>query len=177
MYSRRLRCIGSSGAAAGSIAFSILFLLLILSSGSALAGDQEDCQGAGGALLVGKFVSRPTFKHGTFRRGVELSHTHLTLQGDQDGNKYDVAIDNVFAPGYKKNSRSVPAPLNSIEVGDKLSVCGIPFSGGIHFVHNNCGDTPTSTDPNGWVRKMGDDGSFGANLEDGQHYCYLWPRH
>jgi hypothetical protein len=50
-------------------------------------------------------------------------------------------------------------------VGDKLEVCGIPFSGGIHWVHNNCGDTPTNSDPDGWIKKVSADGSVEQNLE------------
>ncbi|CAB3640849.1 hypothetical protein LMG24238_00249 [Paraburkholderia sediminicola] len=161
----------------GRLSLSIAAGLLLTSlSTAACADDEQDCQAAGGSLLTGQVVSPPKFKHGSFRKGVELSHTHLTLKGDSDGNNYDVAIDNVFASGYQSNSKAVPAPINSIEVGDKLSVCGIPFNGGIHWVHNNCGDTPTSTDPNGWIKEITSDGSDGPNLEGGQKYCYLWPR-
>jgi hypothetical protein len=41
-----------------------------------------------------------------------MSHTHLTLRGDADGRAYDVAIDNVFANGYRHNPRIAPvAPI------------------------------------------------------------------
>jgi hypothetical protein len=151
-------------------------LLLACVSLSAKADDAQDCRAAGGSLLVGEVVSPPRFQHGSFRKGVELSHTHLKLKGDTDGQTYDVAIDNVFASGYQKNAKTVPAPLNTISVGDKLELCGIPFKGGIHWVHNNCGDTSTSTDPNGWIKEVQANGTVGPNLESGETYCYLWPR-
>lgn len=75
-------------------------------------------------MLVGKVVCPPTFKDGMFRKGVELSHTHLSLKGEDDGKTYDVAIDELFASRYQQNRKGVPAPLNSIAVGDKLEVCG-----------------------------------------------------
>ncbi|KXU91915.1 hypothetical protein CR51_31330 [Caballeronia megalochromosomata] len=149
--------------------------MLAALSANALADDAQDCHAAGGTLLTGQVVSPPTFKDGMFRHGVELSHTHLKLKGDTDGKTYDVAIDNVFASGYQKNSKGVPAPLNIIQVGDRLEACGIPFSGGIHWVHNNCGDTPTASDPNGWLKIVKGDGTVGPNLEGGQQYCGLWP--
>lgn len=155
--------------------FAGVSLLLVLQSTPAFADDAQACTASGGTLLVGKVVSPPTFKDGMFRKGVELSHTHLSLKGDSDGKTYDVAIDNVFASGYQQHRKDVPAPLNSIAVGDKLEVCGIPFSGGIHWVHNNCGDAPTKSDPNGWIKIVQPSGSVGPNLEASQKYCYLWP--
>ncbi|WP_233237978.1 hypothetical protein [Bordetella sp. LUAb4] len=149
-------------------------LVLALFAFSAHASDARECRAAGGKLLIGEVVSPPKFKHGMYKKGVELSHTHLTLR-DKAGEKYDVAIDNVFASGYRPNSKAVPAPLDTIEVGDKLEVCGIPFDGGIHWVHNNCGDTPTKSDPNGWIKVVRADGSTGPNLEESQTYCRLWP--
>jgi hypothetical protein len=151
-----------------------LCLALASLSLGVFADEAQECQAASGTLLIGRVASAPRFKHGIFRKGVELSHTHLTLQSNTDGTSYDVAIDNVFASGYKKNAKTVPAPLNSIAVGDELEVCGIPFEGGIHWVHNNCGDTPTPQEPNGWVKKIGEGGAAGPNLEGGQTYCYLW---
>ena len=151
-----------------------LCLVLASLSFGVFADEAQECQAASGTLLVGRVASAPSFKHGIFRNGVELSHTHLTLRSSTDGADYDVAIDNVFALGYKKNAKTVPAPLNSIALGDELEVCGIPFEGGIHWVHNNCGDTPTPQEPNGWVKKIGEDGTAGPNLEGGRTYCYLW---
>lgn len=152
-----------------------LCCLLALLSTRALADDAQQCAANAGTLLVGRVVSAPTFKHGMFRKGVELSHTHLTLKGDADGADYDVAIDNVFASGYQQGVAVVPPPLNSIAVGDKLELCGLPFQGGIHWVHTNCGDTPTSQDPNGWLKEVAADGTVGPSFEDSQQYCYLWP--
>lgn len=143
----------------------------------ACAGEHEACQAAAGQLLVGHVVSAPKFKHGMFKKGVELSHTHLTLRGDADGKNYDIAIDNVFADGYQKGLKKVPAPLNTIEVGEALEACGLPFAGGMHWVHNNCGDSPVPQDPNGWIKKIASDGSVGPNLESSQTFCYLWPHH
>lgn len=148
-------------------------LLLTFLTTSTFADDAQKCTASGGTLLTGQVTSTPKFENGMFREGVELSHTHLSLKGDDD-NTYDVAIDNVFASGYQQNAKNVPAPLDSIVVGDKLEVCGIPFRGGIHWVHNNCGDVPTSSDPNGWVKVIQPDGSVGPNLEGSQTYCYLW---
>jgi hypothetical protein len=44
----------------------------------------------------------------------------------------------------------------------------------IHWVHSNCGATPTAAAPNGWVKKISTSGTIGANLERSQAYCYLW---
>jgi hypothetical protein len=176
MKNSKLRC-GPRVSCRSVTTFLIaLCLPLALLSTAALGDEEGECQAAGGSLLVGEVVSPPSFQHGRFQKGVELSHTHLTLKSESDGNNYDVAMDNVFASGYRPHSSSVSAPLNSIEVGDKLSVCGIPFNGGIHWVHNNCGDTPTSNDPNGWVKKISTDGSAGPNLEDAQNYCSIFPK-
>jgi hypothetical protein len=139
-----------------------------------LADDEQDCTAAGGSLLVGDVVSPLKFRRGTVLEGIELSHTHVMLKGDADAKTYDVAIDNVFASGYQNNMNVVPSPLNSIQVGDKLEVCGIPYAGGMDWVHTNCGAPPTPSDPNGWVKKIAADGSVGPNLEVTQTYCYLW---
>jgi hypothetical protein len=141
------------------------------------ADEKSDCDAAAGTYLTGVVTAAPSFKKASSsKKGIPLSHTHLTLKADQDGKKYDVAIDNVFADGYKKNLKKVPASLATIANGDKLSVCGQPFPGGIHWVHTNCGDTPTKQDPNGWLKKIGDDGQPGDNLEGATTYCYLWPK-
>jgi hypothetical protein len=79
--------------------------------------DAARCEVAAGSYLTGTVVSGPRFKPGAPLHGTYLSHTHLTLRGDADGRAYDVAIDNVFANGYRHNQRSVPAPLNTIKVG------------------------------------------------------------
>jgi hypothetical protein len=151
-----------------------LFLLLIPTI--ALADAVQDCHDATGSYLTGTVVTPPSFSGGKKLNGVELSHTHLSVQADSDGKTYDVAIDNVFADNYTKNEKSVPAPLNSIMVGDKLQLCGQLYSSGlgIHWVHTNCGVTPTAAKPNGWVKKISDNGSVSDNFEDLTTYCYLW---
>jgi hypothetical protein len=150
-------------------------LALASQTASAVSNDTRECKASGGTLLIGQVVSPPKFRHGMYKKGVELSHTHLKLRGS-DGDTYDVAIDNVFAAGYQPHSKKVPEPLNTIEVGDRIEACGIPFKGGIHWVHNNCGDRPTRSDPNGWLKVVRADGSTGPNLESSQKYCRLWPR-
>jgi hypothetical protein len=93
------------------------------------ADDAAKCQTAAGSYLVGAVVSGPRFKPGAPLHGTYLSHTHLTVRGD-DGQAYDVAMDNVFANGYRHNQPSVPAPLNTIKVGDRLELCGQLYTGG-----------------------------------------------
>ena len=73
-------------------------LLIAALSTSARADDAQDCHAAGAALLTGRAVSPPTFKHGMFRHGVELSHTHLRIKGDAEGKTYDIAIDSARKP-------------------------------------------------------------------------------
>lgn len=141
------------------------------------ATDAAQCQQAAGSFLTGTVTGAPRFQSGKPLHGVYLSHTHLRLKGD-DGTSYDVAIDNVFAGGYRRNQASVPAPLNTIRAGDKLELCGQLYSGndvGIHWVHTNCGVTPTSDKPDGWVRKVDADGNAGDNMEANQAFCRLWP--
>ena len=149
--------------------------------GLALAQPTDDaakCQAAAGSYLTGTVVSGPHFKPGAPLHGTHLSHTHLTLRGDADGRAYDVAIDNVFANGYRHNQRSVPAPLNTIKVGDRLELCGKLYTSGdvgIDWVHTDCGATPSSDKPDGWVREINKDGSVGDNMEAKQDFCSLWP--
>jgi hypothetical protein len=141
------------------------------------ADDAAKCQTAAGSYLVGAVVSGPRFKPGAPLHGTYLSHTHLTVRGD-DGQAYDVAMDNVFANGYRHNQPSVPAPLNTIKVGDRLELCGQFYTGGsvgIHWVHTDCGATPSPEKPDGWVREINKDGSVGDNMEAKQDFCSLWP--
>ena len=141
------------------------------------AADAAQCQQGAGSFLTGTVTRGPRFQGGKPLHGVYLSHTHLTLT-DDSGTRYDVAIDNVFAVGYRRNQPSVPAPLNTIRAGDKLEVCGQLYSGndvGIHWVHTNCGETPTADKPDGWVRKVDADGNAGDNMEANQAFCRLWP--
>ncbi|WKE66567.1 hypothetical protein PVT67_04770 [Gallaecimonas kandeliae] len=152
-------------------------LLLALLAGPALADDQSQCTENAGSYLTGTVIKAPYFTKGHRLHGVELSHTHLKIKADQDGQPYDVAIDNVFADGYVKNEQQVPAPLNGIQAGDRLELCGQLYSegGGIHWVHTNCGATPTPAKPNGWVKKFMAGGTTSDNFEDLTTYCHLWP--
>jgi hypothetical protein len=104
---------------------------------------------------------------------VRLSHTNVTLRSNSDGKDYDVAIDNVFAAGYDRQVQDVPAPLNCNE----LEVCGAPFSGGIHWVHDNCGDGPVRKILMAGSRRRCPMATVGPNLEDSRSYCNLWQRH
>ena len=142
------------------------------------ADERDTCASHAGTLLVGTVASAPRFVRGHDLRGVELSHTHVRLQGD-DKQIYDIAIDDVFAAGYDQAGESVPAPLSGIHVGDRLELCGKPYTSGgpgMDWVHTNCGDTPTPDKPDGWVKVIGADGSAGPNLEASQEYCRLWRR-
>jgi hypothetical protein len=155
----------------------ILFAFLLAAScGPALADERQACQAADGSYLTGQVVKGPKFVHGQFRKGVELSHTHLKLRADQDGRVYDVAIDNVFANGYRQGQREVPAPLDAIREGDHLQLCGQLYERGvgIHFVHTNCGAQPTDTHPDGWIKVADGRGAPGPNLEAGTGYCGLF---
>jgi hypothetical protein len=141
------------------------------------AADAAQCKQAAGSFLAGTVIKGPSFQRGKPEHGVYLSHTHLTLKGD-DGTSYDVAIDNVFANGYHRNQAAVPAPLNTIRAGDNLELCGQPYTGGdvgIHWVHTNCGATPTPEKPDGWVRKVDASGNTGPNMEANQAFCSIWP--
>ncbi len=151
-----------------------LLLLLPSSAFADQAADAAACEQVAGSFLAGRVAAGPSFRSGAPRHGVHLSHTRLTLVGD-DGTRYDVAIDNVFANGYRRNQARVPSPLNTIRRGDRLELCGEPYSGGIHWVHTNCGATPTPDRPNGWVRKVDKDGNAGDNMESNQAFCSLFP--
>jgi hypothetical protein len=149
---------------------------LLIAMQSAWAGEQDICASHAGTLLVGSVVSAPRFVRGHDQRGVELSHTHVRLRGD-DGGIYDIAIDNVFAAGYDQAGESVPAPLSRIQQGNRLELCGKPYASGgpgMDWVHTNCGDQPTPDKPDGWTKVIGPDGAPGPNLESSQEYCRLW---
>jgi hypothetical protein len=156
----------------------VLAAAFVLGTSSlALADEAGACQAAAGSYVTGTVLTAPRFVGGQPRKGVELSHTRLSLKADQDGRTYDVAIDNVFAAGYDAARHSVPAPLNTIVKGDRLELCGQLYTSGvgIHWVHTNCGVTPSPDQPNGWVKKLAADGSPGDNLEGATEYCKLWP--
>ena len=145
----------------------------------AWADEQDTCRSNAGTLLTGSVTSAPRFARGHDRRGVELSHTHVRLRGD-DGRFYDIAMDDVFASGYDQAGEHVPVPLSQIHPGDRLELCGKPYrSGGpgMDWVHSDCGDQPTPDSPDGWVKVIGADGTLGPNLESNQEYCWLWHRH
>jgi hypothetical protein len=156
---------------------NVLFAVAALvGCNAACADNASDCEAAAGSYLTGVVRESPTFARGSRLHGVELSHTHVKLTGDADGKTYDIAVDDVFASGYRPRQEDVPAPLDQIRIGDRLSLCGIPYKGGMHWVHTNCGDTRTSRDPDGWLKEVAPDGTSGPNLEGSTAYCYLWAR-
>lgn len=140
----------------------------------ARADDRADCAAADGTLLTGVVIAKPTLASGKPLRGIPLTHTHIRIRGDADGQTYDLAVDDVFADGYDPQQFVVPPPLAAIDVGQHLEACGLPYAGGMHWVHTNCGDTPTARDPNGWLKIIDATGTPGPSLEDSQKYCYLW---
>lgn len=156
----------------------LLALALLAAASAAFADDRQACAAASGSYVSGTVVKGPKFTHGQFRKGVELSHTHLKLRADQDGQVYDVAIDNVFASGYQPDRAEVPAPIDAIREGDKLALCGQLYDRGvgIHFVHTNCGETPSPARPDGWLRVVDGGGRAGPNLESSTNYCPLFGR-
>jgi hypothetical protein len=156
---------------------AMIAVLLSVASFSAMADDQANCQAAGGSYLTGVVTGAPYFKRASETlQGVKLSHTHVTITADQDGNSYDVAMDNVYAVDFVKNSSSMPKSLAAIKVGNHLELCGELYTSGslgIHWVHDNCNTTPSSSNPNGWASIV-TNGVVGVNLERSQSYCYLW---
>lgn len=152
------------------------FTLLALACSLARADAQNDCAAGGGVQRSGTVVQGPRFTHGQFRKGVELSHTHLKVRSDQDGRVYDVAIDNVFASDFDADRASVPPSLAAIRVNDRVDLCGALYERGvgIHFVHTNCGARPSAEQPDGWLRVVGANGRPGANLEAGTAMCTLF---
>jgi hypothetical protein len=144
----------------------------------ALADEQHTCASDAGTLLIGTVISGPRFVHGHDLHGVELSHTHVRLRSD-NGQIYDISIDDMFADGYDQAGENVPEPLSKIQPGDHLELCGKPYASGgpgMDWVHTNCGDQPTPKRPDGWVKVIGRDGTLGPNLESSQEYCRLWQR-
>jgi hypothetical protein len=153
---------------------------LVAGSTPVLADPAADCAAGAGQYVVGTLLSAPKFASGHRQNGTELSHSLATLKSDGDGKTYQVAMDNVFASGYDQANaaRRVPAPLDSLERGDRVELCGRLFSNplGIHWVHTNCGERPTASAPDGWIRKLDNTGAAGNNLENSTEYCGLWPR-
>ncbi len=142
----------------------------------AQADNRSECALAGGSLLTGVVVSPPRYVSGRIIRGKQLSHTRLTLKADQDGQRYDVAMDNVYASGYDQAGPHVPAPLDTIRTQDRLELCGQRYTSGlgIHWVHSNCGRTPSASHPDGWVKVLDTAGRAGPNLEGNTAYCSLF---
>jgi hypothetical protein len=154
----------------------LALLLLLVASACAQADDAAACKAAAGTYRTGVVTRGPMFVHGHLRKGVELSHTRLSLKADQDGRTYDVAIDNVFAAGFERQQQSVPRSLSAIKVNDRLELCGQLYTSGVglHWVHNNCGATPTPAHPNGWIKKINANGTAGENMESNTAYCSLF---
>ena len=149
---------------------------LALAPAALHADEPTQCADNAGTFLTGTVISGPVFKRGHFLHDIELSHTHVTLQSDQDGQRYDVAIDNVFAAGYDNAGESIPSPLTSITIGTHLELCGKPYpeGGGIDWVHTDCGDTPTPRSPEGWLKIIDPAGGPGPNLEASEEYCKIF---
>ena len=142
----------------------------------AFASEQTVCTANKGTYLTGVVTSAPRFATSSSSiDGIKLTHTRLNVRAT-DGKTYDVAMGNVYAVDYVRNSTAMPKSLAAIKVNDKLGLCGVtyPNGTGIHWVHNNCGDVPTTSAPNGWVKIHSPTGAIGANLERSQNYCYLW---
>ncbi len=157
---------------------AVFGLVGLMAAGPAFAEEAGLCHAQDGSFLTGRVIAGPRFVSGHDRSGVELSHTHVTLLADQDGQDYDVAIDNIFASGYDAAGEAVPAPLDGIVVGDRLELCGALYTSGgagIHWVHTDCGETPGPQSPDGWVKVLDAAGLPGPNLEDSQEYCRLFP--
>ena len=174
-HDRRRRFTARSGSSI--IKLLRVFILCLAASGTARADEAAQCRAKAGTFLTGNVTQGPTFAPGHLHKGVELSHTHLTLLSDQDGRSYHVAIDNVFATGYDAAGERVPAPLSTIRTGDRLELCGKLFTGGrlgIDWVHTNCGNRPRTAQPDGWLKVLAPDGTPGPNLEDSHEYCRLW---
>lgn len=156
----------------------LLFVLCAFAFAPAHADEAAQCASHDGTWVTGRVTGTPLFIHGHLRDGVELSHTHLTLQSGRDGQTYDVAVDNVFAAGYDRAGEAVPAPLSTVRAGDRVDVCGKMYTDdtgrGIDWVHINCGATPTANQPNGWFELLNKDGTPGPNLESSREYCRLW---
>ena len=157
-----------------------LFIALFVLSQSvaAFASELSNCTANKGSYITGTVTSAPKFyTSSNVRDGIRITHTRLYLRADQDGKSYDVAMGNVYAVDYVKNSTSMPPSLAAIRIGERLSLCGHKYTSGtvgIHWVHTNCGKVPTTTAPNGSVKRLYSNGTVGTNLERSQTYCYLW---
>jgi hypothetical protein len=151
-------------------------LLLLLTALGASADDAAQCRADAGTYLIGIVVGPPKFAHGRFRKGIELSHTHLRVQSDRDSKIYDIAVDNLFTAGYDGRTPGIPPALRSIHPNDRVEVCGAPYSrgNGIHWVHPTCGHRPNPEHPNGWLKVIEPDGHASPNLESNTSFCPLF---
>jgi hypothetical protein len=142
----------------------------------ALADDAAQCRAGGGIFLTGVVADQPRFTHGRFRKGVELTHTHLRVLSDRDGRIVDVAVDNLFATAYDAATPGIPPALRTIHPHDRVAVCGAPYSRGtgIHWVHPTCGSRPDAQHPNGFLKRIAPDGKPSANLEANTNFCPLF---
>ena len=157
---------------------SLITLFLLTLSLSAAATEQTTCSSSGGTWITGYVTSSPTFASSkTTLQGVKLTHTHFNVRSDQDGKTYDVAVDNIFAVDYVLNATTIPRSLAAIRINDYVGTCGATFTSptaGTHFVHTNCGATPTASKPNGWLKTVTSTGYWSTNVERSQTYCYLF---
>jgi hypothetical protein len=155
---------------------TVIALLLLLTTLTARADDAAECRAGAGSFLTGVVVDPPKFTHGRFRKGVELSHTHLHVLSDRDGKIYDIAIDNLFSTGYDGKTPGIPPALRTIHPHDRVAVCGAPYSrgNGIHWVHPTCGHRPNPDHPNGFLKHIGPDGTPSPNLEANTNFCPIF---
>jgi hypothetical protein len=154
-----------------------LFSILLLSPLCAFATEQSTCTANKGTYLTGTITTSAKFQAASQTiDGIKVSHTIMYIKADQDGRSYQVAMDNVYATDYVKNSSSMPPSLAALTAGKRVEACGQKYSdgSGIHWVHSNCGATPTTSAPNGFLKTISTSGAISANLERSQTYCYLW---
>ena len=151
--------------------------LTLTAASLAHADDAAQCAANQGTFVTGTVSGTPTFVSSRSKRhGYPLSHTRLYVK--TAGGKLEVDIDNVFADGYSKKA-SIPSGLQAVADGTQLELCGQSYSdpggkSGIHWVHTNCGATPTASQPDGWVKVVAADGSVGPNLEGVQDLCNIF---
>ena len=177
---------------------SFTAVLLCLSQGAAAQGAASDlqtyqqmCTANGGYFQYGTintpndsdYPAVTNFKNGGKLKGIPLSHTHIEITSGIDGQIYDIAIDNVFAPDYDPNQAVVPPSYaKSLAANSTIYLCSgnpakVPYalnetvaSHGIDWVHTNCAASGfKSAFKNGFIY------SQNTNLTNSQSYCRLWP--
>ncbi len=147
--------------------FSIIFLIIGYANASQF--DISSC--VNGDYVEATIISSLQFQKATKTiKAIPLSHTKFYVQTD-DGNKYNVVVDNVFARDFDPNNDQIPLSFkNAFTINQKVNLCGLEFAkpeNGIHWVHTNCGDTQNKN-PDGFVAIDGYD------YTDSTNYCYLW---